>query len=290
MKVISCIIPTKYRLDDLKETILSILAQNCDCLEIFVLDSNSDLEISKKISSFIQSLETKNSIVHVVEDFQSPCHARNKGIEISKGEYIALLDDDILLEPAFFENAIRDINDLQVAGVNGVNVLDNASLVSRLFYLGSFKDIRARKGCGGQPTKYLSTNCCILKREVFNEFKFDELYVGYSYAEDIDFSFRASKKYKFVICEDARLLHKASLKGRKPNEVYNNMKLYGTLYFYFKNLYPKEKLLFLLRLFPLALSGKSLAYFFKSYRVFLKYMTLQNPANESIKQYNSLLR
>ncbi|MEQ8688373.1 MAG: glycosyltransferase family 2 protein [Imperialibacter sp.] len=286
MEFISCIIPTKFRTNDLKETILSILDQGYGTMEVIVLDSNSDAKISTEIASFINSIENKIKVIHLTESFKSPSHSRNKGIEMSTGDYIALLDDDILLEPNFFVAAIRWIREKKVDGINGVNLYDKDSIVSKLFYRGSFKDIRARKDSGGKTTRYLSTNCAVVKKAVFKEFLFDEAYLGYSYAEDIDFSFRASKKYKFLICDEAKLIHKASLSGRKPNKVYSYMKLYGTLYFYFKNIYPEEKLIFLLRLLPLGLSTKSIPFLFRCYAEFFKLLNENNPSRRAMEYYN----
>jgi amylovoran biosynthesis glycosyltransferase AmsB len=288
MDFISCIIPTKFRTNDLKETISSILAQGYSALEIVVLDSNSDPKISSEIASFINSIESEINVIHITECFQSPSHSRNKGIAMSTGDYIALLDDDILLEPDFFNLAIRWIREKNIDGINGMNLYDKDSIVSKLFYRGSFKDLRARKDSGGKTTRYLSTNCAVVKKAVFDEFLFDEAYVGYSYGEDIDFSFRASTKYKFLICDEAKLIHKASLSGRKSTEVYSYMKLYGTLYFYFKNIYPKEKLNFTLRLLPLALSPKSLPFLVKCYLEFFKLLREENPSRKAMERYNDI--
>ena len=53
------------------------------------------------------------------------------------------------------------------------------------------QDIKEVELCSGGNTSYL--------REVFEEFFFDEEFDGYAPMEDIDFSYRVSRKYKLIV-------------------------------------------------------------------------------------------
>jgi hypothetical protein len=54
------------------------------------------------------------------------------------------------------------------------------------------------------------------KREVFNEFEFDETLKGYAFMEDALFSSSIHKKYpgKLLMTPDAKCIHNASSRGR----------------------------------------------------------------------------
>jgi hypothetical protein len=45
------------------------------------------------------------------------------------------------------------------------------------------------------------------RRQVLQEYKYDEWFQGYSYFEDVDFSYRVSRKYKLMIVADAKVQH-----------------------------------------------------------------------------------
>ncbi len=92
MKV-SVIIPTYNREELLCETINSVLAQTFTDFEIIVIDDGSTDNTEQRVSQFgdrIRYLKQENRGVNA---------ARNRAMSLSKGEYIALLDDDDLWKP-----------------------------------------------------------------------------------------------------------------------------------------------------------------------------------------------
>lgn len=95
---ISVIIPLYNKEREIGDTVRSVLAQTCPPLEIIVVDDGStdrSAEIVREIDS---------PLIHLIHQPNSGvCVARNRAIEESRGEYIALLDADDSWEPGFLE-------------------------------------------------------------------------------------------------------------------------------------------------------------------------------------------
>lgn len=93
-KLVSVIITTYNRpFYMLNKAIKSVLLQTYKNIEVIVVDDNDEnmrkeLEIEKNIKVYKKIKYIKN------KKNMGPCIARNRGIEESRGEYIAFLDDD----------------------------------------------------------------------------------------------------------------------------------------------------------------------------------------------------
>ena len=97
-KVVSIIIPTYKRNENLEETIQSVLKQTYKDIEIIVVDDNNpDTEYRKNNEELMKKYENNQHIVYIKhEKNKNGAAARNTGIKAAKGEYIAFLDDDDL--------------------------------------------------------------------------------------------------------------------------------------------------------------------------------------------------
>lgn len=85
---ISVVIPFYERVDWLIEAIESVLIQTYRNYEIIVINDGS----SENMASFVELYGDK--INYIYKENGGPGAARNKGIELAKGEYIAFLDSD----------------------------------------------------------------------------------------------------------------------------------------------------------------------------------------------------
>ena len=98
---VSVCIPTYNRKDYLKETIDSILAQTYQDYEIVIVDDGSTdgtEEMVKKLDFPVTYYWQKNA---------GDAAARNKLIELAKGDYISFIDSDDLLMPDAIERMVR---------------------------------------------------------------------------------------------------------------------------------------------------------------------------------------
>lgn len=122
--LVSVVIPTYGRADLLNRAIDSVLKQTYENIEIIVVnDNNLNSEHYEATMISLQKYET-NPKVKVISDGSNVggSLARNKGIELSQGEYISFLDDDDYFYENKIEKQIIDIrkenSDVSVCGMN----------------------------------------------------------------------------------------------------------------------------------------------------------------------------
>ena len=101
MPRVSVIIPTYNRKDYVQEAIDSVLAQTFTDYEIIVVDDGSTDGTGEVLQA-----KYGDRIRYVWQENQGESVARNRGIEMAQGEYIALLDSDDLWLPEKLEKQV----------------------------------------------------------------------------------------------------------------------------------------------------------------------------------------
>ena len=94
-EMISCIVPVYNGERFLRETLDSILGQSYRPIELIVVDDGSEDSTPDIITGFGQGTEGA-SIRSVRQTNTGPVVARNRGLDVSHGEFIAFLDADDL--------------------------------------------------------------------------------------------------------------------------------------------------------------------------------------------------
>ena len=84
------VIPTYNRSNLLKRAVVSVLDQTFDDFEIIIIDDHSTDDTCSVVSSFSDP-RIKYAINHRKK---GACGARNTGIFVAKGKWVAFLDDD----------------------------------------------------------------------------------------------------------------------------------------------------------------------------------------------------
>lgn len=128
--LVSVIIPTYKRSESLPRAIRSVINQTYEPIEIIIVDDNdgnNEFRISTK-SIVEKEFKTQNIIYLEHEKNKGLPAARNTGIRISKGKYIAFLDDDDEWLPQKIEKQValfRKLpDDVGVVGC-GWNLIDS---------------------------------------------------------------------------------------------------------------------------------------------------------------------
>lgn len=200
--LISVVIPLYNKESVILETVLSVLAQSFTDFEIVVVndgskDSSAEI-VSRILDDRIHLYNQKNSGVSA---------ARNKGVEIARGKYIAFLDGDDSWTPRHLEEIASLIRDYG----------DDASVFSTNFYR-QFPDgdkfINRTEEYRGVVSNYfksirkavlIHTSCvCISKEAILTVGGFD---TRFSIGEDIDLWNRLCRRYKLAYTSKATSIY-----------------------------------------------------------------------------------
>lgn len=98
---VSVIIPTYKRSEDIARAVDSVLAQTIDSFEVIVCDDNGiGTEDGEKTEQVMAAYAEDPRVVYCRHEVnKNGAAARNTGIAVARGEYIAFLDDDDTFRP-----------------------------------------------------------------------------------------------------------------------------------------------------------------------------------------------
>lgn len=199
--LVSVIIPTFQRSEYLVRAIESVINQTYTCVEIIVVDDNDgDNDFRRKTKENLKPYVENNKIIYTSHSKNKGLpSARNTGIKISKGEFIALLDDDDEWLPQKLEKQINLFENLpDEYGVVGsywkiVNEFDQNERIRTLKYRGDLSKILALN-------HFSPPSMIVIKRKYLEEVhNFDE---NFRWREDIELYFRLSFVCKFDFVEE----------------------------------------------------------------------------------------
>lgn len=196
------IITCKRKKEILKRAVDSALAQSYPNLEIIVVndypeDESLETEIKEMLSAY-----GDERIRYIVHDKNSgACKARNTGIQASKGEFIALLDDDDEWLPEKIEKQMRKFTSDRVGMVY--------SSQYEIYPDGTKKKILLSQNSGDIYEEVLRSNCIggcsvpVIRKSVFDQVGlFDEKLLA---LQDFDLWLRIAKEYEIHYAEGALL-------------------------------------------------------------------------------------
>lgn len=194
--VVSVIIPTFNRGHLISRSIKSVLNQTFKDYEIIVVDDGS----TDNTEEVVKQLNLKNLIYVKHKTNKGASAARNTGITISKGDYIAFLDsDDIWLNDKLekqlnvFKSASLDTAVVH-CGVQYVDINTQQPLTQWIIKGDVNKNIFNNFGYApGTPTMLIK------KEALLDVGLFDEEIPSH---EETDLSMRLAKKYKFALVDE----------------------------------------------------------------------------------------
>lgn len=203
---------------------VNILGYNCEkyiknCLESVFSQTYKNIEItyidnhSKDSSLSIVKSLSKDSIIKIIRNKKNTGYAKgnNIGINNSSGEYILILNPDILLDNNFVQQSVSFLNNNKKSGAVTGKLLKfkfNNNVVKKTNIIDSigfeiFKNHRVIE-MGGEEIDVsqfdkqkevfgVSGAAPIIRRKALEEIKFEGKYLDedfFAYKEDIDLSFR----------------------------------------------------------------------------------------------------
>jgi glycosyltransferase involved in cell wall biosynthesis len=242
---ISIVIPTVGRCDELRRTLQSLARQTRRPDQLVIVDEKGEGEV---LAQEFPDL----SIVVTTFPRGSASAKRNRGIQCVAPniDLIGFMDDDIVAEPeaiqevlAFWKTAPEEIGGV---GCNWINQpplyaprLKSLPIVSRLGLYDSRGGLVMRSGfqtvlgivTENRYVQWLPSGAVVYPRHVLNGHFMDEWFGGYSYLEDLDFSYDLGKKYKLVVVANARFSHYPSPIGRVDSYAFGKMEVANRLHF-----------------------------------------------------------
>jgi glycosyltransferase involved in cell wall biosynthesis len=112
MPKVSVVIPAYNAMNYLPETLQSVLRQTFTDFEVLIINDGSSDNIKEWGAE-----QTDSRVKLISQTNQGQSAARNLGIALAKGEYIAFLDADDLWEPTMLEKQVRCLEENPTAGL-----------------------------------------------------------------------------------------------------------------------------------------------------------------------------
>ena len=192
MPKISVIMPTFNRGSVIQQAISSVLNQTFKDFELLVVDDGSTDDTESSLSKI-----TDERVVKVKIDHGGASKARNKGLAMVRGQYIAFLDTDNVYHENFLEIMLEEVVEPYLMGYCSENMF----LLSKSTEL---PKVIARKvrNIEYNPIKltyinYIDINSVLIKKSLLDEIgNFDE---NLKTLEDWDLFIRIALKYPFKI-------------------------------------------------------------------------------------------
>ena len=217
----SIVVPTYNRLPFLKQALRSVWSQTNADFELIVVDDGSTDGTEEWLAAQSQKLRYRR------QQNQGPSSARNAGIEMATGDYVAFLDSDDLWFPWTLSTIARAIEQFGSPALIVGSALEfedrPPDLQPAELAATHFADYLA----SSRMNYFLGVNVCIAKRSVvLSSGGFDpELWA----AEDFDLALKMGIKKGFVLIRGPYTLayrrHDASLTGQMRSVVAGSRRL-----------------------------------------------------------------
>lgn len=236
--MISVVTPTLHRPTEVAGLLANLCRQILLPVEVILVDGApaDERETEEVVATLAKSLPFR---CRYIRHGGGTAIQRNVGIDAATGDFIAFIDDDIRLEPDFFQTVITAFaldKDKKVGGIVGYRTNRHFKLEAarrwrwyrRLRLLTTYEPGQYDFECGYainanmQPpftgvrnVGFMTTSCAMWRREVFGSgLRFDPFFRDYGVLEDAHFSLRAGREWELLQCGDARCVDLHSPNGR----------------------------------------------------------------------------
>lgn len=255
----SLIICTRNRSFDLFKCLISISSLSKKPDEITIVDS-SDLPVFDQIpiQTLLKSSPFAQIPLNLISSKPGLTIQRNIGIKSSSGDVVHFVDDDTVLDPNYLSSMadLFEENEQFAGGMGTVtNIAPYKLSLNRIFrsiFLMPKDYSTGKTTMSGLPTFRYGLNefseiestggCCMsFRREILLRNLFEEKFPRYGALEDVELSYRLSRKYKLFYNPHARLQHFQSPASRHSLCAHTKMYVEHYSYHFFKNVYPNAR-------------------------------------------------
>ncbi|MCI7430013.1 MAG: glycosyltransferase [Bacteroidales bacterium] len=193
--MISVVIPLYNKEKHIADTIRSVLIQSFQDFEVVVVDDGS----TDNSAIVVEGLLSKDDRLHLIKQAnEGVCSARNKGIEVARGEFVAFLDADDQWDVDFLAEIVKMQKEFPLAALWGINFAElyGGKLVRELptglpkgyrGYVDNYFDMP------GRVSDLFCSSSVVIRREAFAKVGLFDTRLKYS--EDIDMWYRIILNY-----------------------------------------------------------------------------------------------
>lgn len=245
------VIATYNRAEDLVTTVESLTEQTVLPAELCVVDSSEVAPTRSQVEKLCAGVGLELDYLHPAP--LGLTVQRNAGIDRTTGDPVFFIDDDVVMAPDCHEAILAEYAKWgpELGGVRATPMRPAvpalpARIYRRIFGIGGWwpeASGKVRPGfyvegvsdsAGVRKLEYFNGWFMSYRREVFDHERFDEALSGYAYKEDIDFSYRVSRRYTLVQTPRARCDHLKSGASRLSSHQLQRMNVANQFYLHRK--------------------------------------------------------
>ena len=218
----SIIVPVYNRPDEVDELLGSLTEQTEKDFEVIIVEDGSSVTCEKVCNGYKATLD----IHYFMKENSGPGQSRNYGVARAKGEYVIILDSDVVLPPGYIESVSDELEKAPADAFGGPDKAHSSFTDIQKAISNSMTSFFTTGGIRGSKKKKLdkfyprSFNMGV-RRDVYNKLGgFSKMRFG----EDIDFSIRIFKAgCKCRLFPESWVWHKRRTDFRKFfRQVYNS--------------------------------------------------------------------
>jgi glycosyltransferase involved in cell wall biosynthesis len=249
----SIVICTLNNVTGLEKCINSITQQTLIPNEIIIVHGDSNKEMEKSITKKIRPILQSNLIaLKYIKTIRSLVSQRNIGIDNASGDVIVFLDDDVILEKDYFFYLFEVYQSKwneNLGGVQGsiieasrgnswspIEVIRKIFLYANITGSGRLLASVNPSFCGNpQEIKKVDIfNGCMMsfRRDILLKNRFDTNFKEFWMCDDIELSYRISRKYHLYQTPLARLHHIPSAPNYEGRRKMTRMLVYNRFYMF----------------------------------------------------------
>ena len=218
--LVTVVVVTLNNLNLLRNCLTSLYAQDYGAIEIVVVDNGSDEDVRDMLAAEFPEIRMVR-----LDKNQGFAGGNNRGIEISQGKYIALINNDAIAEPQWVSSMVAAAGaGPSIAAVASIIIDGNRPGKLDSCGVGIGLDGMSRQAMRGMPIPKLleskeallfSGCACLLRMDALKEVGlFDEDF--FAYCEDTDLGLRMRRAgWKIIIAQGAYVKHFYSMTGGK---------------------------------------------------------------------------
>jgi len=210
LPLFSVIIPTYNRATTLVRALESVLAQTCPDYDVWVIDDGSNDGTDKALAPY------RERIHYLRQPNSGAAAARNHGIQVSRGAYIALLDSDDCWMPTKLDAYQREIQAHPQAGLfySAIEVVNEAGESLRVH---PARAIRGSAYLSLLKGNFLANSSVVIRRACLEETGLFDTSLGH--AEDWDLWLRIARGHPIQPVPGVLTRFESAASGKKTSNI-----------------------------------------------------------------------